>query len=1271
MIVATSLAAMAVSSLLTGSTMAKDAQWIWAPVQRPASRAAGTCLFRRTFQARGPHSGSIEISSDQQYVLYVNGVKVGGGDDWTSLDKHEISAYLVNGQNVIAVEASKSKPGPAGMVAYVRIQDQQGKTTEYHSDAQWRTHVRRQPGWQQPRFSDLRWFAARSLGEFGTAKPWLTTTRQPLETQAPTTAEDKKPSRFEVRPEFRVQWVVKPEGTGSLLAMTFDEFGNILASRENGPLLLIIDRDKDGVADDVTVYCDKISNCQGILAMNGEVYATADGPDGAALYRLQDDDRDGVADKVQAVVRFQGDMQEHGPHGLRLGPDGLIYMVCGNMTQLADDVEIDGPHRFTYEGDVVQPRREDPRGHARDVKAPGGTILRTGPAGKNVERFAGGLRNAYDIVFDRHGELFTWDSDMAWDNGMPWYRPTRIHHVTAGAEFGWRSGWAKWPEYFADSLPAMLDTGRAGPTGMVCYDHFMFPVRFHGTMFVGDWMQGRILAIKMKRRGATYTAESSVFVEGHPLNVTDLEVGPDGWLYFCTGGRDTEGGIYRVVWTGTVPKEVQDLGEGIEIALRHPQLHTAWSRQRIALIRQRLGKSWDRQLQTIVKDQTAESKRRTRAIDLMQLYGPLPDTELSIELSRDTNQHVRSEAAYLLGLHPDPKAAERLTELLDDPDQSVRRLAAESLIRGRYEMPTDKLVSMLGSTDQFLAWAVAKALQTVPAENWKHQILTSESQRVFLMGSTALLSADPDKPTCLAVIDRCQKVMNGYVADENFVDLLRVCQLALHRGQLAASEVPQLFDKLSGEFPSGDATINRELVRLLAYLESELVADRYVNHLKTDLDAADKIHMIVHAPHLISGMSTEQRLEVLKLSAETRERLRHSTHMQYVDAAIGDFAGRLTDIERVAVFQQAEKWPHAALRAIATLPEKPASGVLQQLRTLDQQLVSREDDNLKKLRIGIAAALARSKDPAAMAYLRKLFDDEPERRGVLTLALVQDPNQENWPYLIRALPILRGDGALDIIKTLTSLDLAPQKPEPVRQVILHGLRQTKDEPRRTVIALLEKWTGQHLGTTGAAPEDILKYWQQWFENEYPNEPVAELPVQGQDDAYTAEEIKQHLSSDLAKDANHVRGAFVFRKAQCASCHRVGDEGRGPGPDLTTIAQRFQQEEIIQAILFPSHAIADRYSTRTLRTDSGQVFKGVAFREKTSGDVIMLDSTGKRTRVARSEVKDIDTDRTSSMPAGLLNDLSPQEIADLFAFLRQTPQAGVTARGGAGRPSRLK
>ena len=114
------------------------------------------------------------------------------------------------------------------------------------------------------------------------------------------------------------------------------------------------------------------------------------------------------------------------------------------------------------------------------IKAPGGVVIRTDTEGSGVQLVAGGLRNPYDLAFNRDGELFIHDADMESDEGTSWYRPTRLCHVVPGGEYGWRSGWSKWPEYYLDSLPAVVETGRGSPAGIVAYNHFMFPVRYHG-----------------------------------------------------------------------------------------------------------------------------------------------------------------------------------------------------------------------------------------------------------------------------------------------------------------------------------------------------------------------------------------------------------------------------------------------------------------------------------------------------------------------------------------------------------------------------------------------------------------------------------------------------------------------------------------------------------------------------------------------------------------------------------------------------------------------
>ena len=517
-----------------------------------------------------------------------------------------------------------------------------------------------------------------------------------------------------------------------------------------------------------------------------------DGPEGIGLYRLTDENQDRQADTVKLLLKFKGEMHEHGPHAVVLGPDGLMYVMIGNHTNCASPEEATGPHHHWYEGDLVQPRYEDAGGHAVGIKAPGGVVLRTDTEGSFVQTFAGGFRNAYDIAFNRQGDLFTFDSDMEWDEGLPWYRRLRVNHITAGGEFGWRSGWANWPEYFYDSLPATIECWARLADGHRGLQPLHDAARYHNALFACDWSQGRILAIKLTPSKGTYEAKSEVFLEGRPLNVTDIEVGPDGWLYFCTGGRGTDGGIYRVVWTGKVPP--RPAMPGAVEAIYQPQLDSAWGRQQVATIQQKLGPKWDRELIGIAENVKNKPEDRASALDLMQLLGPFPTGDLLVKLSHDRGPELRAKVAYLMGLHPDEKTAPALVALLSDQDPTVTAHCCEAIARSHGDAPVPKVSGAAGQHEPLCGQRRQPRLATNAARHLagrSAEIARSARVSGRWCGARAL---DPDPTLARFVVNRCGEWMKGYVSDPDFIDLLRLMQIAMHRGQLKDADVPEVAD---------------------------------------------------------------------------------------------------------------------------------------------------------------------------------------------------------------------------------------------------------------------------------------------------------------------------------------------------------------------------------------------------------------------------------------------------------------------------------------------
>jgi putative heme-binding domain-containing protein len=357
-------------------------------------------------------------------------------------------------------------------------------------------------------------------------------------------------------------------GEGSWVSMTFEPGGSLIVSPQEGPLHRVtlpkvrVKKLAAGVGD-----------AQGLLHAYGSLYVNGKGSGGTGLYRLFDRDGDGEFEESKLLRRWPIEMTEHGPHGIALGPDGRLYVINGNYTKAPEDVSPRSPLRGSAE-DLLLPRQWDATGHAVGLLAPGGVVLRADPDGKEWELFCGGLRNAYDLAFDAEGELFTYDSDMERDLGTPWYRPTKIFHLVPGGEYGWRSGTGKWPSEYPDSLPAAVDVGRGSPTGVTFGAGAKFPARYRRAFFAADWAFGRILAVHLEPNGASFKGSVETFVRGEPLNVTDLEVGPDGALYFITGGRGTRSRLYRVSYAGPAAAEPPFRDEGAEARVRRRKLES-------------------------------------------------------------------------------------------------------------------------------------------------------------------------------------------------------------------------------------------------------------------------------------------------------------------------------------------------------------------------------------------------------------------------------------------------------------------------------------------------------------------------------------------------------------------------------------------------------------------------------------------------------------------------------------------------------------------------
>ncbi|MBI1917513.1 MAG: c-type cytochrome [Planctomycetes bacterium] len=377
--------------------------------------------------------------------------------------------------------------------------------------------------------------------------------------------------------DFKVEllYSVPKDTEGSWVSLCTDPRGRLIVSDQYGGLFRVTPPPVGGKAAETKV--EKIDvplgEAQGLLWAFDSLYVVVNRGQkyASGLYRVRDTDNDDRLDTVDLLRKINGE-GEHGPHAVLLAPDGKsLYVICGNATQLMSPLSGSRVPRLWGEDHLLR-RMPDGNGFMAGVLAPGGCVYHVDPDGKNWELVSNGYRNPYDMAFNRHGELFTFDADMEWDMNTPWYRPTRVCLVTSGSEFGWRNGAGKWPPSYPDNLPAVLNVGPGSPTGVTFGYGAKFPAKYQEAFFICDWSYGKLYAVHLTPEGSAYRGELEEFVTGTPLPLTDIVINPqDGAMYFAVGGRKTQSGLYRVTYVGkesTAPSKGDDRGAELRAA-RH------------------------------------------------------------------------------------------------------------------------------------------------------------------------------------------------------------------------------------------------------------------------------------------------------------------------------------------------------------------------------------------------------------------------------------------------------------------------------------------------------------------------------------------------------------------------------------------------------------------------------------------------------------------------------------------------------------------------------
>ncbi len=532
--------------VLTAGAQAGLPEWIWNANNGAKPADNEVRYFRKTFKISGNfNKAMLSCAGDDEIQVFINGEKVAEGSGWQQAIRKDVTKHLDGGENVIAIRG-KNETGPAGVIAMLEISTARNQKQFVLTDASWISSETEAKGWTTVEFATNGWTKAVSLGKLG-VEPWGDVLQIPKATGA---------DQLTLLPGYKAELIRNSEpGEGSWICMTIDDKGRLIISPQEGTRnLLRVTLTGDGEVKTVEKIDQPVGQAMGLLYAFNSLYVNGAGPKGLGLYRLAEDRAHDKFKAPELLRNIEGAAGEHGSHAVVLGPDKHLYIISGNFTKVPKDILATSPHKH-YAEDQLLPRANDGNGFGNGVLPPGGFLLRMDANGKNCELFAAGMRNTYDFAINPEGEMLGFDSDMEWDWGMPWYRPIRIFHLVSGGDYGFREGSGKWPKYYPDSLPSTVDVGIGSPTGMKFGTKSNFPDKYKRALYALDWTYGRIFAVHLTPNGASYSATYEPFLKGKPLNLTDIEFGRDGAMYFITGGRGTQSGLYRVSYVGTGKKE--------------------------------------------------------------------------------------------------------------------------------------------------------------------------------------------------------------------------------------------------------------------------------------------------------------------------------------------------------------------------------------------------------------------------------------------------------------------------------------------------------------------------------------------------------------------------------------------------------------------------------------------------------------------------------------------------------------------------------------------
>ncbi|MFP6877661.1 MAG: PVC-type heme-binding CxxCH protein [Roseibacillus sp.] len=1035
-------------------------------------------------------------------------------------------------------------------------------------------------------------------------------------------AEVDKDALPDVEEGFSINFFVKEPHIINPSALCFDKKGRLYVGagpqyrnpKEDSPtdyIKILIDKDGDGVAETVKTFAEGFNSVQG-MAWKGTELWVANAPE---LTVLRDTDGDDVADEYQVIYTGLNNLR-HSLHGLNWGPDGWLYMSIGN-TWMKDHApkpfrELQGlksNDRTEYPLRKVYTRETYPKSyHPMNKRETEGGIFRCRPGGYDLELYARGMRNPWDICMDSGFNWIGTDNDP----GRP---ADRIFMPVPFAHYSMRHAWMfDWMGDHISVAPSSdLFPGVSGSgTGVVYYGSTHFPENYRNRYLIADWTNNCIYLYQPKWEGSLQlpAAKRRKLVDGGVTQAgdlgykggkgralfrpTDIEVGPDGALYMAGWGsvygtdyvpKDKwtpkenakyQGRVFRLrheaaliprkdwyppkrdkdIRTWSLAELIEDIGHQVQVWRVHAQDEVIRRGQSVR----------DDLLKTIDSGKLTESQATWSIWALGRIDASQGGQKEVIAIAlgkRRGDLNLRVQAARILGETKDKKGIPVLIKLLGDQEPRVRLAAIQSLGRtGWGEHSAAILDAVAGETDRltlYTAWQVMRRQMSTDA---RKSLLTDKRGGIRLMAALSLME---EKKASAGEIfplqddaDQRVKILAGQWLQKTGASK---ASITITTGERNFRESATINLKASGDF---------EVRYTLDGSTPNNKSPKYSGELVATSDATIKAAAFAKG-HQVSNFETLTVHKITDSEWKDRVFVRQIHAKDATDRYLADDDG----LQRGVL-----AYVGGSKETITSVPESIAGATL--LRTSTRDAGSRAKEFLR-FEINLPARLY-------VAYDSRYEGPQWLRDGFRKTDLIVITSKAGDGKAGK-------DGGHFVVY---------EKDIDAGRVVLGGNKADDDKKASMYQVYLSKAGAKKTGIAAST---------------------------------------QSLSK-----ANQKHGEEIFfGRGTCFACHQVNGKGIVLGPDLKAIYKRQDMNYVIKSILEPDAYIVEGFQQTSLEMKDGRKLFGM-IQEETAQTLKIFLPTGERVVVKPKDIIKRADAKHSGMPASFAYTMSPQDVADVAAWI---------------------